>query len=230
MRLVCMYVDSAYSVFYILKVLNFIGFFKGNFELWGTKLKNINNSVESFGSSFNFTPFDVFWLRLTSKLNILAALKHLPFFTKKWRYVTSLKRHFLKYFSTDFSGILIADVKLMLRKVINISRRYLLPFWAIKKMRRGWQNLSPTPQWGTWYISGIFFMDTSPKLVCNMLHQNNPNCYRRLAARSLEPNGPRVPSPTQAHLGLLVEPYTEWGIRGGGGSIQIVQGHNLQSS
>ena len=77
---------------------------------------------------FNFTPFGVFRLRLTSKLNILAALKHLLFFNQKWRNMTSLKRHFLKKFSTDFSEILVEDVKLRwgryLKFGVDICRRF----------------------------------------------------------------------------------------------------------
>ena len=40
----------------------------------------------------------------------------------------SLKRHFLKNFSTDFPEILVEDVKLMLGKILKVSRRYLPPF------------------------------------------------------------------------------------------------------
>ena len=41
----------------------------------------------------------------------------------------SLKRHFLKNFLTDFSEILVEDVKLMLEKVLKVSRRYLPQFF-----------------------------------------------------------------------------------------------------
>ena len=39
--------------------------------------------------------------------------------------MTSLKHDFLKNFSTDFSEILVGDVKLKPDKVVNVLRRYL---------------------------------------------------------------------------------------------------------
>ena len=64
--------------------------------------KNIKTSRKPFCTALNFTPFGVFGLHLTSKLNIIAAFKHLPFFNPKWRNMTSLKRYFVKKLSTVF--------------------------------------------------------------------------------------------------------------------------------
>ena len=69
-----------------------------------------------------------FWAVFSFK-PVLAALKHLQLFDKKWRNVTSLKYHFLENFEMDFSDILVANVKLMQDKVLKIwgiglSRKY----------------------------------------------------------------------------------------------------------
>ena len=69
------------------------------------------------------------------------------FFYLKWRNMTSLKRHFLKFFSTDFSEILAADVKLMLWKVLKVLRRYLLPFLSYRENPAG-GDIRPPPQRG----------------------------------------------------------------------------------
>ena len=59
--------------------------------------------------------------------------------------MTSLKRHFLKRFLTDFSEILLEGVKLMPDKVLKVSRRYILRFSAIEKIREGWLIFTPHP-------------------------------------------------------------------------------------
>ena len=61
--------------------------------------------------------------------------------------MTSLNRHFLKNFSTDFSEILVVDVKLMLGKALKVLRRYLLPFLSFRgNQAGGGQYFSPTPK------------------------------------------------------------------------------------
>ena len=114
-----------------------------NFEFLGSKSKNIKSPRNPFCRALHFTPFWVFRLRLTSKLNIPAAFKHLPFFDPKWWNMTSLKRHFLKHFSTDFCEILIADVKLMLGEVLIVSRRYLPLFLSYRESPAG--GFDPPP-------------------------------------------------------------------------------------
>ena len=42
--------------------------------------------------------------------------------------MTSLRRHFLENSSADFSDFFVADVKLMLGRVLKVSRLYLPPF------------------------------------------------------------------------------------------------------
>ena len=54
----------------------------------GSRSKNIKNPRLPFCRKFNFTPLGVFRLRLFTKLNILAAFKHLSFWTQNsetWR-------------------------------------------------------------------------------------------------------------------------------------------------
>ena len=51
--------------------------------------------------------------------------------------MTSLKRHFLKDFSTDFPEILVADVKLMMRNVLKVLRRYLSSFLRYRESQAG---------------------------------------------------------------------------------------------
>ena len=61
--------------------------------------------------------FGIYELCFASNVHILKACKHLPlFYPKSWN-MTSLKRHFLKNSLTDFSEILLEDVKLMPDKV-----------------------------------------------------------------------------------------------------------------
>ena len=140
MCVVCMYLDHIYSgSLDNLKILDLKGnyFWKINFEFWGSKSKNIKKSKYLFCRTFNFIPFDVFWLRLTSKLKILAALKHLPLFEPKLRNITSLKRHSLTNLCTDLSKNLLADDKSMPGKALKVSRRYLTPFLSYRESPAG---------------------------------------------------------------------------------------------
>ena len=93
MRVVCMYFDHMYSGFLDnLKISDFIGYYFWKIQILsfrGLKSENIKILRYPFCRTFNFTPFGIFRLRLTSKLNILAAFKHLPFFTQNdetWRH------------------------------------------------------------------------------------------------------------------------------------------------
>ena len=101
-------------------------------------------------SALNFTSFGVYGLCFTSKVHILEAYKYLPLFDPKSRNMTSLKRHFLKNFSTDLSEILMVDTKLMLEKVLKVSCRHLLPFLSYRENPAGGggQNLILPPQRG----------------------------------------------------------------------------------
>ena len=68
-------------------------------KFWDLRCQNrkYHKSLRTlFCSAFTFTSLGVFRFRLTSKLYILAAVKHLPFFHPKWRNMMSLKRHFLR--------------------------------------------------------------------------------------------------------------------------------------
>ena len=67
--------------------------------------------------AFNFSSFGVYGLCFTLNLYILEAFKQLPLFDPKSRNMTSLKRHLLKKFSTDFSEISMVNAKLVLKKV-----------------------------------------------------------------------------------------------------------------
>ena len=115
-----------------------------NFEFWESKSRNIKNPRSPDCSTLNSTSFGVYGLSFTSKVYILEACKHLPLFDPKSRNMTSLKRHFLKNFSTDFSEILLEDVKLMLDKVLKVSCRYLMSFLSYRE-NTGGGNIYPPP-------------------------------------------------------------------------------------
>ena len=100
MRVVFMHLDHIYSGFFDnLKILDFIGnhFWKIKIlNLRDQNRQNIENPTVPFLTVFNFTPLDIFRLRLTSKLNILVAFKHMPFFTRNgetshWNVIFSKK-------------------------------------------------------------------------------------------------------------------------------------------
>ena len=81
------WITIIYTPFFldIMKIVNFVGNYFGKFEILsiGEKTgKNIKNTGQSSCRAFNSAPFGFFRLRRTSKLNILAALKHLPIFTQ----------------------------------------------------------------------------------------------------------------------------------------------------
>ena len=61
--------------------------------------------------------------------------------------MTSLKRSFSKKkkISTDFSDILVGDVKMMLGKVLKVSRRYMPPFLSYRENPSGGRRNSPPP-------------------------------------------------------------------------------------
>ena len=92
MRIVCMYLDHIRSFFWRTWKFRIYGqlFLENlNFDFGGSKLKDIKNPRKQFYRAFNFTPFGVSRLRLTSKLNILADFKHLLFLPQNgetWRH------------------------------------------------------------------------------------------------------------------------------------------------
>ena len=151
MRVVCMYLGHIYSGFLItwkFRILWANIFEKSKFWIFGVKIEtNIKIPRWAFCRAFNFTLFGVFRLRLPAKLNILAAFKQLLFFDPTLRNMTSLKRHFLQKLSTDFSEILLADIKLMLKKVLKVWRRYLLQFLSYRENPTG-GDIRPPPQRG----------------------------------------------------------------------------------
>ena len=69
-------------------------------------------------------------------------------FDPKSRSMTSLKRHFLKNFSTDFSEIFVVNAKLMLEKVLKISCRYLLLILSYRGNPVRGGRISPPPPSG----------------------------------------------------------------------------------
>ena len=95
---VCMYLDYIYSVFWItwkfrilyaIIFLNKMKFWilyaiifrnKMKFEILNFENKKYQNPRYLFCKAFHFTPFGLYWLQLTSKLNILPVSKHLLFF------------------------------------------------------------------------------------------------------------------------------------------------------
>ena len=79
----------------------------------------------SFCRALNLPHSGVFCLRLASNSCILEAIYSWPFFDPKARGMTSLKRHFLKNFSTDFAENLCECAQLMLNKAPQVSRRHL---------------------------------------------------------------------------------------------------------
>ena len=84
-----------------------------NFDFGGQKPK----MLKIRDSHFDLASYSVFGLRFASRLYILEVIESWPFFDPKSRDMTSLKRHFLKNFPTDFAEILCECVKLMLYKV-----------------------------------------------------------------------------------------------------------------
>ena len=88
-----------------------------NFDIWESIIKSFENPRYPFCRACNLTSFGVCCLHFTLKAYILEAFECWPIFDPKSRDMTSLKRHFLKNFWTDFAEILFEDTKLMLNKV-----------------------------------------------------------------------------------------------------------------
>ena len=129
----CLHVVCMYSVHFIpffgyLEKLGFYRqlFFEKKLLIWRSKSKNIKNLKQPDCSTLNFTSFRAYVLCFTSNVHILEFYKHLQLFDPKSWNMTSLKRYFLKTFSTGFSEIQLVDVKLMPDKVLKVSRRCLL--------------------------------------------------------------------------------------------------------
>ena len=59
--------------------------------------------------------------------------------------MTSLKRHFLKNLLIDFSEIVVADVILMLWKVLKVLHRYVAPFLSYRENPAGGAEFPPPP-------------------------------------------------------------------------------------
>ena len=62
--------------------------------------------------------------------------------------MTSLKRHFLINSSTDFSEVLVADVTLMLRRLLTVLHRYLPPLLSYRENLAGRGGIRPPPPSG----------------------------------------------------------------------------------
>ena len=189
MRVVCMHLDTIYSIFYILEILNFIGnYFRKNrvFEFCGLNSEKYQNSEKTILQSVQFYAVWLFLIAFYFKTNSLAAFKHLPFFDR--RNMTSLKRHFQNQNSMNFSKILVADVKVMLGKELKVLRRHLPPIFELSgKSGRG-QNMPPptgarvNPRLtggGGYFLLPLVFPRYLPKLqtdhhqICNTLETIN---------------------------------------------------------
>ena len=110
-----------YSVFLdIYKILDFLAFIfeNGNFDFWGLKhnISKIRNS--HFVERVILHLFGVCWLPFTLKSHIPEAFECWTIFDRKSRDMKPLNPHFLKNFTTDFSGIFLGNAKLMLNKVL----------------------------------------------------------------------------------------------------------------
>ena len=100
MHVVCMYLDRIYSVFLDnLIMLDFIGNYFWKNETLNFEGQNRNKSkIRDCYFVERWILRRLAFLRLTSKPNILAVFKHLPFFDPKCRSMTSLNCHFLFFF------------------------------------------------------------------------------------------------------------------------------------
>ena len=148
-HVICMYLEHMYSNFLnnlTIWILEVTIFEKLKFWILGVKIKKISKIRDShFVERSILRRLAFFDCVLLQNLNIQAVFKHLLFFDPKWRNITSLKRHFLKTFWTDVSEVWVADLKLMLGKVLNVLCRYLPPFFELsRKAGRGAE--SPPPQ------------------------------------------------------------------------------------
>ena len=113
--------SSITSVPFLISI-NFLGerlFLKiRKIDVFVAQNKKNDNPRKPYRRTCNFTSFGVCWLRFTLKSYIPEAFEWWPFFDQKLRDMTSLKRHFLKNFSTELSEIVFDDAKLMLNKVL----------------------------------------------------------------------------------------------------------------
>ena len=80
-----------------------------SFDFWGSKYKISKIRDFHLAERVICHLLVLCWLRFILKSFIPEALECWPFFYPKSRDITSLKRHFLKNFSTDFSEILNVD-------------------------------------------------------------------------------------------------------------------------
>ena len=106
MRVGWRYLDHIYSISCLIywNILDFIGnYFDSDILNFGGQNREISNIRHSHLVERSILHRFAFFVRLTSKLNNLAAFKHLPFSDPKLLNMTSLKRHFVKNISTDFS-------------------------------------------------------------------------------------------------------------------------------
>ena len=100
-------------------------------KVWVSRVKigKIKHPRQLFCRMFNFASFGVFgcvYFKTVNKdIAVFWPSNICRFFWPKERNKTLLKCQFLKYFWTDFSDILVEDVKLILNKVLNVSRRIL---------------------------------------------------------------------------------------------------------
>ena len=102
--------------------------------------------------------------------------------------MTSLKRHFLKNFSTDFSEVLLEDVKSMPDKALKVSRRYLRLFLSYRE-NTGGGNIYPPP----------------PQALRGLINADQFRCYGRLSYSGTQPKpvmGAWVSCPTVGKIEL----------------------------
>ena len=85
----------------------------------------------------------------------------------------SLKRHFLKNFPPDFSEMLVADIKLILGKVLKVSRRYLSLFLGYRENPAGGRAEFAPPPSGMrvkrpYFIHGKYLQCYLEQVLINM--------------------------------------------------------------
>ena len=135
-----------------------------NLEIWGSKseMLKICDSHFAQGSILLFSgSLIAYFFKIVNFRN----LQHLPVFYPKRQNMTSLKRHFLQNFSTDFYAILVEDVKLMPENVLEVSRRYLPPFLSYRVKPAG-GRISPPPPSGQGRNHGKSVLESLPGATC----------------------------------------------------------------
>ena len=106
-----------------------------------------------------FYVFWCFWIAFFSNLLHFRSLQRFAAFDTKWRNMTSLKHHFLKNFSMDFSEILEVDIRLMLDKVLKVLPRYRLSLLSYRGNREGANIHSPPSALrGVRYVFGLYLL------------------------------------------------------------------------